>query len=139
MFTPNYGKWGAINPLVGQNVKDAAVALQKIQAQLTAEGLSGVKNVRNAREFNTLGQAATAGLNAAASPDDFVKAISDLQNKFLDAQATNEPRGGPQVDGQPRRARRQRPSVRDAAERSAESLLQRRQRGRSAAEGRRSG
>ena len=48
MFTPNTGKWGAINPLVGQNVKDAAVALQKIQAQLTAEGLSGVKNVRNA-------------------------------------------------------------------------------------------
>ena len=59
--------------------------------------LSGVKNVRNAREFNTLGQAATGGLNAtAASPDDFAKAINDLSNKFLDAQATNELRGGPQ-------------------------------------------
>ena len=53
MFTPNTGKWGAINPLVGQNVKDAAVALQMIRAQLTAEGLSGVKNVRNAREFRS--------------------------------------------------------------------------------------
>ena len=99
MFTPNTGKWGAINPLVGQNVKDAAVALQKIQAQLTAEGLSGVKNVRNAREFNTLGQAATGGLNAAASPDDFAKAIDDLSNKFLDAQATNELAVGHKLTG----------------------------------------
>ena len=99
MFTPNTGKWGAINPLVGQNVKDAAVALQKIQAQLTAEGLSGVKNVRNAREFNTLGQAATGGLNAAASPDDFAKAINDLSNKFLDAQATNELAVGHKLTG----------------------------------------
>ena len=99
MFTPNTGKWGAINPLVGQNVKDAAVALQKIQAQLTAEGLSGVKNIRNAREFNTLGQAATGGLNAAASPDDFAKAIDDLSNKFLDAQATNELAVGHKLTG----------------------------------------
>ena len=99
MFTPNTGKWGAINPLVGQNVKDAAVALQKIQAQLTAEGLSGVKNVRNAREFNTLGQAATGGLNAAASPDDFAKAVDDLSNKFLDAQATNELAVGHKLTG----------------------------------------
>ena len=99
MFTPATGKWGALNPLVGQNVKDAAVALQKIQAQLTAEGLSGVKNVRNAREFNTLGQAATGGLNAAASPEDFAKAIGDLKNKFLDAQATNELAVGHKLTG----------------------------------------
>ena len=99
MFTPTTGKWGAINPLLPQNVANAAVALQKIQAQLTAEGLSGVKNVRNAREFNTLGQAATGGLNAAASPDDFAKAISDLQNKFLDAQATNELAVGHKLTG----------------------------------------
>ena len=99
MFTPTTGKWGAINPLLPQNVANAAVALQKIQAQLTAEGLSGVKNVRNAREFNTLGQAATGGLNAAASPGDFAKAISDLQNKFLDAQATNELAVGHKLTG----------------------------------------
>ena len=99
MFTPATGKWGAINPLVGQNVKDAAVALQKIQAQLTSESLSGVKNVRNAREFNTLGQAATGGLNAAASPDDFAKAIDDLSNKFLDTQATNELAVGHKLTG----------------------------------------
>ena len=99
MFTPTTGKWGAINPLLPQNVANAAVALQKIQAQLTAEGLSGVKNVRNAREFSTLGQAATGGLNAAASPEDFAKAISDLQNKFLDAQATNELAVGHKLTG----------------------------------------
>ena len=99
MFTPTTGKWGAINPLLPQNVANAAVALQKIQAQLTAEGLSGVKNVRNAREFNTLGQAATGGLNAAASPEDFAKAVSDLQNKFLDAQATNELAVGHKLTG----------------------------------------
>ena len=99
MFTPATGKWGAINPLVGQNVKDAAVALQKVQAALTSESLSNVKNVRNVREFNTLGQAATGGLNAAASPADFANAISTLKNKYLDAQATAELTVGHKLTG----------------------------------------
>ena len=88
-FQPTTGKWGALDPFVPQKVKDAAIALQKVQASLTAEGLSGVKNVRNAREFNTLGLAATAGLNAASSPDDFKRALNDLKNKYLDTQATS--------------------------------------------------
>ena len=99
MFTPTTGKWGAINPLLPANVASAAVALQKLQAELKAEGLSGVKNVRNAREFNTLGQAATGGLDASASPDDFAKAIGDLKNKFLDAQATSELTVGHKLTG----------------------------------------
>ena len=58
-----------------------------------------MKNVRNAREFNTLGQAATGGLDASASPDDFAKAIGDLKNKFLDAQATSELTVGHKLTG----------------------------------------
>jgi hypothetical protein len=99
MFTPTTGKWGAINPLLPTNVAAAAVALQKLQAELRAESLSGVKNVRNAREFNTLGQAATGGLDASASLDDFTKAVADLKNKFLDTQATNELAVGHKLTG----------------------------------------
>lgn len=89
-FSPTTGKWAAINPLVSQKVKDAAAALQKVQSSLSADQLAGTKNVRNQREFATLGQAANAGLNAAASPDDFRKGLEDITNKFLDAQATLE-------------------------------------------------
>ena len=99
MFTPTTGKWGAINPFLPPNVAAAAVALQKLQAELRSEALTGVKNVRNAREFNTLGQAATGGLDASASPSDFAKAVGDLQNKFLDTQATNELAVGHKLTG----------------------------------------
>jgi hypothetical protein len=99
MFTPTTGKWGAINPLLPPNVAAAAVALQKLQAELRSEALTGVKNVRNAREFNTLGQAATGGLDASASPGDFAKAVADLKNKFLDTQATNELAVGHKLTG----------------------------------------
>ena len=100
-FLPTTGKWGALMPgsVVPQNVKDAAVALQKVQAALTSESLSNVKNVRNVREFNTLGQAATAGLNAAATPADFQTALTTLKNRYLDAQATAELTVGHKLTG----------------------------------------
>ena len=99
-LSPTTGWKGAWNPLnTDPKVIAAANALQKIQATLQADQLSGVKNVRNAREFNTLGQAATGGLNASASPDDFKKAVLDIQNKFLDAQATNELAVGHKLTG----------------------------------------
>ena len=85
--------------LVSDDEKAAANALQKIRSTLSADQLAGVKNVRNAREFNTLSQAATGGLNASASPADFAKAIDDIQNKFLDAQATNELAVGHKLTG----------------------------------------
>ena len=109
-FLPTTGKWGALMPgsVVPQNVKDAAVALQKVQAALTSESLSNVKNVRNVREFNTLGQAATAGLNAAATPDDFQKALTTLKNRYLDAQATAELTVGHKLVWQPWLAQRNR-------------------------------
>ena len=50
-------------------------------------------------EFRTLGQAATGGLDAAASQADFRRAIMDIQNKLLDAQATNELAVGHRLTG----------------------------------------
>ena len=101
-FLPTTGKWGALMPgaIVPLNVKDAAVALQKVQAALTAEGLSNVKNVRNIREFTTLGQAATAGLNPAASDEDFKNALATLKNRYLDTQATAELSVGHKLTGE---------------------------------------
>ena len=87
---------GAVVP---DNVKAAAVALQTIQSELKAEGLSGVKNVRNLNEFNTLGQAATGGLDPAASDADFTKAIDMLNDKFLDTKATSELAVGHKLTG----------------------------------------
>ena len=58
-----------------------------------------MKNVRNQREFNTLGLAANAGLNAAASPEDFRKGLADIRNKFLDAKATVELTMGHRLQG----------------------------------------
>ena len=100
-FLPTTGKWGALMPgaLVPQNVKDAAIALDKVQSALKAEQLTGVKNVRNSREFNTLGQAATGGLDASATPDKFADAITALKNKYLDAQATTELTVGHKLTG----------------------------------------
>ena len=100
-FAPTTGKWGALMPgvVVPDNVKAAAVALQTIQSELKAEGLSGVKNVRNLNEFNSLGQAATGGLDPAASDKDFTKAIDMLNDKFLDAKATSELAVGHKLTG----------------------------------------
>jgi hypothetical protein len=92
------GKIGAISP-VDQAVKDQAIAINKLRAGLTGESLSNVKNVRNQREFQTLGQAATAGLNAANSPEGLQSALQDIKNKFLDAQATAEMTVGHKLTG----------------------------------------
>ena len=97
-FRPTTGKW-AIPLGATENVRRAAIALQALQSELKAEQLSGTKNVRNGMEFSTLGQAVTAGLDAAAPPDDFRRAIMDIQNKFLDAQATNELADGHRLTG----------------------------------------
>ena len=96
---PTSGVYGAWNPLVPQKVRDAAVAIDKIRSTLSAEALSGAKNVRNIQEFKTLGQAAFAGLNPAANPADFGQAITDLSNKYLDAQATLEMSVGHKLTG----------------------------------------
>ena len=98
-FQPTTGKWAALDPFVSDKVKAAANALQKIQSTMSADALANTKNVRNQREFSTLGQAASGGLNAAASQGDFVRTLADLKNKFLDAQATNELAAGHKLTG----------------------------------------
>ena len=85
--------------LVSDDEKAAANALLKIRSTLSGDQLAAVKNVRNQREFSTLSQAATGGLNASASLADFSKAIDDIQNKYLDAQATNELAVGHKLTG----------------------------------------
>ena len=97
---PTTGVAGTWDPLIPQNVKDAAIALNKLKSALAAEGLSGVKNVRNIREFNTLAQAATAGLDPNASDGDFKSALNNLRNRYLDAQATTELSVGHKLTGE---------------------------------------
>jgi hypothetical protein len=99
-FLPTTGRWAPLNPLASKEVKAAAIALQKIQTELSGASLTDVKNVRNSREFNTLAQAATGGLDAAASPEDFAKSIKLIKDKFLDAQATNELANGHKLTGE---------------------------------------
>ena len=71
----------------------------KYDLRLRPMSLSGVKNVRNVTEFNTLGQAATARLNPAATDKDFTAAIDTLSNRYLDAQATTELSVGHKLTG----------------------------------------
>jgi hypothetical protein len=92
------GKIGAMSP-VEQDVKNQALALNQLRASLTGASLQNVKNVRNQREFATLGQAATAGLDAANSPQGLQSALQDIKNKFLDAQATSEMAVGHKLTG----------------------------------------
>ena len=98
-FSPTTGKWAVINPLVSQKVKDAAAALQKVQSSLSADQLAGTKNVRNQREFATLGQAANAGLNAAASPEDFRKGLDDITEQVSRRAGTLELTVGHRLTG----------------------------------------
>ena len=100
-FLPTTGKWGALMPesAVPQNVKNAAIALNKVRSGLTGASLTDVKNLRNRREFDVLGQAATAGLDAAASPEEFKQALANLNDRSLDAQATLEMTMGHKLTG----------------------------------------
>ena len=87
------------NAIVSPEEKAAAVALNTVRSTLSADALAGVKNVRNQREFSTLGQAAFGGLDPAASPENFQAALVALKNKFLDTQATNELAVGHKLTG----------------------------------------
>ena len=99
---PTTGKGATWMPgvLVPDNVKAAGNAIDKIRSTLSADALANTKNVRNVREFNTLGQAAFGGLNPGASDEDFGRALSDLKNKYLDAQATSELTVGHKLTGE---------------------------------------
>jgi hypothetical protein len=89
-------------PLVGRDddIKKAALALNQLRAGLTGESLSNVKNVRNIREFNTLGQAATGGLDAVNTEAGLQQALQNIKTKFLDAHATAEMAAGHKLTGE---------------------------------------
>ena len=72
---------------VPDDVKKQAVAAQQLIAGLTGESLSTIKNLRNQREFNTLGIAATAGLNANNGEDGVRKALEGMKAKAASAHA----------------------------------------------------
>lgn len=92
------GKSGAWSP-VDQKVKEQAAAMHTLMAELTGEGLKNVKNVRNKMEFETLGRSLTAALDPANSPEKVKAALQEIQNKFLDAQATSEMAVGHKLTG----------------------------------------
>jgi hypothetical protein len=76
-------------PIVGASdaAKQQAIAIQKLMAELTGEGLQSAKNVRTQREFGTLGEALTAGLNVNNGKQGVIDALADIQKKFATAHA----------------------------------------------------
>ena len=94
-------KWAAWNPLgPSEEVKQQAIAIQKLEAGLTGESLSNVKNVRNQREFSTLGEALTAGLNANNGPQGVQKALEAIKQKMAVAHAQVYATAGKQIPNQ---------------------------------------
>ena len=80
-------KLGAWLPGYGEDTKKQAIAIQKLEAGLTGESLQSVKNVRNQREFATLGEALTAGLNANNGTEGVQKALEAIKQKMATAHA----------------------------------------------------
>ena len=94
-------KWAAWNPLgPSEEVKQQAIAIQKLEAGLTGKSLSNVKNVRNQREFSTLGEALTAGLNANNGPQGVQDALNAIKQKMAVAHAQVYATAGKQIPNQ---------------------------------------
>lgn len=96
---PTTGLTAAYNPLMSKETKDKAVLIDKLKAILTGSGLSEVKNVRNQMEFGTLGRALTAALDPASSKQQVQDALTMMNDKILDAQATAELAVGHRLTG----------------------------------------
>ena len=79
MFTPTTGKWAPSNPFLHTNRRTwRRLRSRNCRRNCEPKACRAWKIVRNAREFNTLGQAATGGLDASASPGDFAQAVGDF-------------------------------------------------------------
>jgi len=96
---PTTGQGANLNPFLSQATADKAVLLNKLKASFSADQLSNVKNVRNLREFNILGQAATGGLDAASSPEQILSTLQTMKSRILDARATAELAAGHKLTG----------------------------------------
>ena len=97
--TPTTGMGANLNPFLSQKTKDNAVLLNKLKASFSADQLANVKNVRNVREFNVLGQAATGGLDPASSREQILQTLQTMKNRILDARATSELAAGHKLTG----------------------------------------
>ena len=86
--------------LPDEATKQAAVAAQTLIAGLTGESLSTIKNLRNGREFNTLGTAATGALNANLGKAGVQKALEAMRDKFATADANVYAVAGKQIPNQ---------------------------------------
>ena len=82
-----------------QSVKNAAIAMNTLKAELSGEGLRNVKNVRNVREFNTLASAMTAAFDPSNSPEQVQTALQEIQKGFINAHATATMAAGKPLTG----------------------------------------
>lgn len=81
-------------------VKQQAVAKEKLEAALSAEALSGMKNVRNQREFNTIGESLTAGLNPNNGPQGVQQALQSIQQRLSALHANVYAAAGKEIPNQ---------------------------------------
>ena len=104
MLTSGKGPaWLKNIPVIGGKLvpSDETTALahdiRTLKAELTGSGLTDVKNVRNRMEFETLGNALTAALDAANSPEDVRRALIEIKQKFAVAQANTYATAGKEI------------------------------------------
>ena len=80
-FAANAPAWLTADP----KVKAAAANVRTLVNELSASGLTGVKNVRNVREFNVIAGALTSALDP--NNPDLEGALRDIKTKFETAHA----------------------------------------------------
>jgi hypothetical protein len=98
LTTSKAAAWMPFGP--SEAAKQQAIAIQKLEAELTGESLSNVKNVRNVREFSTLGEAVTAGLNANNGQEGVQKALEAIKQKMAVAHAQVYATAGKEIPNQ---------------------------------------
>jgi hypothetical protein len=98
LTTSKAAAWLPFGP--SEAAKQQAIAIQKLEAELTGESLSSVKNVRNQREFNTLGEALTAGLNANNGQEGVQSALQTIKQKMATAHAQVYATAGKEIPNQ---------------------------------------
>jgi hypothetical protein len=64
-----------------------AADIRTLKAELSGSALTDVKNVRNRQEFDTLGRALTAALDAANTPEDVQRALTEIKHKIASLKA----------------------------------------------------
>ena len=88
LIAANMPSLGGHNPLsVSQEVSNQAVAIKTLIGELSAETMSGMKNIRNINEFKSVVSSLTGALDAANSPEKIRTALEAVQKQLLRARA----------------------------------------------------